>query len=130
VTSEPKSQKVHQVSVWGYPYGLCDKNITVMVDSSIEEHYLKEVKFRVASVADEMRALIRQAKDMAPVLLYVLDGRNTVNKLPRFPEGYGAVFTYNFVPAGMGLLKEPVYGSPNVARSRRVALSSDAEESR
>ncbi len=122
-TAQVQIDRYYDVRVHGYPddLSLSDGYVSVVVDDSIEEDLLKEVKVRVAPVADELRAYVRDAEDLRPVALYVLDGRKTVNKLPELHGRYRTVLTYNFVPAGMGLLKDPVYGNPGLARSRGVA---------
>ncbi len=92
--------------------------MTVLFCRTIDGPPLKEMKLALVPVVEELRAEVRRM-GLAPVALYVLDGRRKINHVPNL-EGlardYRRLLTYTFVPAGPGLLSDPACG---VALDRR-----------
>lgn len=102
----------HYIELRGYPQSITDDAVTVFFARTIDRRLLKEMKLALVPVVEELRAEVR-CMGLAPVALYVLDGRQKPNHVPSLEDlarCYRRLLTYTFAPVGLGLLHDPAYG--------------------
>lgn len=79
----------------------------------MEGTHHREMKLSPVPIVEELRAKI-SGTEMAPAALFVLDGCRALGHVPGLRDlarDYRRLLTYNFVPAGSGLLKDFRYGT-------------------